>query len=103
MSTTPETERYLELETYRSKGINAYLAPVPVGANGKADTNRAMFGSPLPGQEDKAHRSKRHTVRVRIDNLPDGKYAYKEAGGADYNKSTYGWIVIKNGEIVDEG
>lgn len=92
--------KYIQLETYRSKGINAYLAPEE---GGKANTTKAMYGKPVAGQEDKAHKAKRHTVEVRIDNLPDGKYIYKEAGGADFNKSRYGWIVLKSGEIVEEG
>lgn len=89
----------IQLETYRRKNINAYLAPE---VNGKADTSKARYGNPVAGQEDAAHRSKRHTVEVRIDDLPDGKYIYKEAGGADYNKSVYGWIVLKGGEVVDQ-
>jgi hypothetical protein len=94
--------KYLILETYRSKGINAYL--VPVGADGKAlDCTQNMYGQPRPGQEDKAHKSKQHQVRVRIDNLPDGKYIYKECQPVNKHKSQYGWIVLKGGEIVEEG
>lgn len=93
--------RYIELETYRNKGINAYLAPVK---NGNVDYTQNIYGEPIDDDaKDKAHRGKRHTVKVRIDNLTDGVYVYKEAGGADFNKSKYGWLKIKNGEIIDEG
>ena len=93
--------RYIELETYRNKGINAYLAPVK---NGNVDYTQNIYGEPIDDDaKDKAHRGKRHTVKVRIDNLTDGVYVYKEAGGADFNKSRYGWLKIKGGEIIDEG
>lgn len=93
---------YIKLDTYRKKGINAYL--VGTDANGKAlhfDNN--MYGKPVPGQEDAGHKSKKHAVQVRIDNLPDGKYIYKYAGGADFNKARYGWIILKAGQVVEEG
>lgn len=95
-------EKYLKLDTYRKKGINAYL--VGTDASGKPlGHEKNMYGKPVPGQEDLAHKSKKHTVQVRIDNLADGKYVYKEAGGADFNKARYGWIVLKSGEVVEEG
>lgn len=90
----------IKLETYRSKGLNAYLAPVE---NGKANTVKAIYGKPVEGQKDKAHKSKRHTVEIDISKLADGIYQYKEAGGADFNKARYGWIQIQGGEIVSEG
>lgn len=93
-------EKYIELETYRKKNINAYLTPMD--ANDKTDMSKNLYGEPMPGQEDAAHKGKRHTVRVRIDDLSDGKYQYKEAGGADFNKSRYGWIRLEGGQIVDQ-
>jgi ribosomal protein L3 len=88
----------IELNTYRKKGINAYL--VGTDANGKSlGHEHMMYGKPKAGQEDAAHKSKKHIVEVRIDNLPDGKYIYKEAGGADFNKARYGEIVLKDGQI----
>lgn len=92
-----ETPTYIELETYRKKGINAYL--VKEGLTYEHN----MYGEALPGQEDAAHKGKKHTVRVRIDILPDGRYKYKEAGGASFTKSRYGWILLKDGGIIDEG
>jgi hypothetical protein len=92
-------EQFIELDTYRKKGINAYL--VATDESGKALSYvHNMYGKPKAGQEDAAHKSKKHTILVRIDNLPDGNYIYKEAGGADFNKSRYGTITIKNGEII---
>jgi hypothetical protein len=89
---------FIELNTYRKKGINAYL--VATDAKGKALSHeRMMYGKPKKGQEDAAHKSKKHTVQIRVDNLPDGRYIYKEAGGADYNKARYGEIILKGGEI----
>ena len=92
---------YIELQTYRNKGLNAYLAPV---INGKPDYNQNLYGEPIDDDaKNKAYRGKKHIIRVRIDNLPDGEYAWKEAGGADGNKARYGWIKIQSGEIIEEG
>lgn len=88
------------LETYRKKGINAYLAPCL--KDDKPDTAKVMYGKPVEGQEQWAYRGKRHTVEIDLSKLPDGKYVYKEAGGADYNKSIYGWIIVKEGLITEE-
>lgn len=90
----------LQLQTYRNKGINAYLAPML--STGKPDTNKAMYGKPVAGQENLAHRAKKHTIEIDISNL-QGVYIYKEAGGADGNKVRYGWLKIVAGEIIEEG
>lgn len=97
MSGQAKQPMYIELDTYRKKGINAYLVREGLGFE------HNIYGEPLPGQEDLAHKGKKHTVKVRIDDLEDGKYKYKEAGGADFNKSKYGWIQLKDGEIIDQG
>jgi hypothetical protein len=96
------SEKFLELETYRKKGINAYLVGTDVNGN-TLGHEKNMYGKPVEGQEDAAYKGKKHTVRIRIDNLPDGRYNYKYAGGADFNKARLGWIVLKAGEIVEEG
>lgn len=90
----------LELTTYRKKGINAYLAPA---VNGKPDTAKALYGKPKPGDEDKAHKGKCHTIQIELSAVPDGVYIWKEAGGADNNKAKYGWIQIVGGEIIEQG
>jgi|GEM_PF-4880288 len=95
-----QKQRHIELETYRAKGLNAYLSPID--GSGNIDHTRNVYGTPVEGHEERAYKGKRHTVKVRIDHLPDGHYQYKEAGGASFNKSRYGWITIKDGEIIDE-
>ncbi|KAM3093199.1 hypothetical protein ACKFKF_29690 [Phormidesmis sp. 146-12] len=91
----------MELTSNRSKGLNAYLAPIK--PDGKADLTLAMYGTPkTDADEDKAHRSKRHTVVIDEATLADGYYQYKEAGGADFNKARYGWLEIKSGKIISE-
>ena len=99
---TKESEfKYIELVSYRSKGINAYLCPV---INGKADYTQADYGKPTCDEEqERAHRSKKHTVKIRYDHLPTGLYQWKEAGGADNNKARYGWMKIVKGECIAEG
>lgn len=93
--------KYIELVSYRSKGINAYLCPV---INGKADYTQADYGKPTCDEEqERAHRSKKHTVKIRYDHLPTGLYQWKEAGGADNNKARYGWMKIVKGECIAEG
>lgn len=87
----------MELKTYRKKGINAYLI-----LDG-APMTKALYGEPLPGDYDKAHKSKLHTVFIDESQLEDGTYRYKQAGGADLTKSRYGWIKIEGGEITNEG
>ncbi len=84
----------LELETYRNKGINAYLLALDT------DIKFADYGQPAT-QEDanKAHRSKAHTVVIDLSNKQDGGYKYKEAVG---HKSKYGYLLIKGGEIEAE-
>lgn len=100
--TKSESEfKYIELVSYRRKGINAYLAPV---INGKADISQADYGKPTTEEDqEKAHRSKKHTVKIRYDHLPNGLYQWKEAGGADNNKARYGWMKIISGECIEEG
>lgn len=69
-------EKYIELETHRLKDINAYL--VKEGE----DHTKNMYGTPIDDKNKEiSYKKKRHIIRVRIDNLPDGKYIYKEAGG----------------------
>lgn len=90
-------EQYIELMSNRSKGLNAYLV------KDGDDHTKNMYGKPATeDDQQKAYKSKRHKVKIRIDNLPDGKYKWKEAGGADFNKSCYGWIILENGVIVEE-
>lgn len=84
----------LTLSTYRKKGINAYLK---VGDN-------YLYGKPATPQDaENAYKNKLHTVEIDLSTLPDGYYSYKEAGGADFNKSRYGWIKVIGGEIEDSG
>ena len=91
----------VEFESYRSKGLNAYIAPIK--ANGEADLNQANYGKPkTEADQAKAHRHKRHTVVVDESQLADGYYVWKEAGGADFNKASYGWLEVRSGKIVQE-
>lgn len=84
----------LTLDSYRSKGINAYLVKV-----GDA-IESADYGTPAtPEDAQRAHRSKSHTVTIDLAKKPDGLYKYKEAIG---HKSRYGWLLIQSGEIVEE-
>lgn len=88
----------MELKSYRKKGINAYLI-----LDG-APMEKAIYGSPASEEDkEKSHKSKLHTVIIDESGLPDGTYRYKEAGGAAFNKSRYGWVKIESGEITDEG
>lgn len=88
--------KYITLVSYRKKGINAYM--VKEGE----DHTRHDYGTPIDEENQQlAYRSKRHTVQVRIDNL-DGVYRYREAGGADFNSLTTGYLLIENGEITEE-
>lgn len=90
-------EKYIQLTSYRLKNINAYLVE-----EGKT-YHHNDYGSPIDEEnQERAHRNKRHIVRVRIDNLPDGIYRFVEAGGADFNKIAKGYLKIANGEIVAE-
>lgn len=91
----------LNLESYRSKGINAYLEQV-CGGSDQMDSGVISkdYGTPAT-QEDvgKAHRSKAHTVAINLGVKPDGGYKYKEANG---HKTKYGWLSIRGGEVVGE-
>jgi hypothetical protein len=90
-------EKYIQLTSYRIKGINAYLVE-----EGKT-FHHNDYGTPIDEEnQERAHRSKRHTVQVRIDNLPDGIYRFVEAGGADNTKLVKGYLKIANGEIIEE-
>lgn len=90
-------ERYIQLTSYRMKGINAYLVE-----EGKDHTHND-YGTPIDEEnKERAYRKKRHTVQVRIDNLPDGIYRFVEAGGADFNKVVKGYLKIAGGEIIEE-
>ena len=94
---TKKMEKYIELSTYRSAGVNAYLVE-----EGK-DYTHNMYGSPVDDEnQQRAHRSKSHTVKVRIDNLPDGIYRFVEAGGSTGKKVIKGWLRIVGGEILEQ-
>ena len=81
----------LELETYRNKGINAYLLALD------ADIRSADYGKPATEDDtDRAHRSKAHTIVIDLSSKPDGGYKYKEAIG---HRTRYGYLLIKDGEI----
>jgi hypothetical protein len=91
----------MEFQSNRSKGLNAYIAPVK--PNGEGDLLKANYGQPkTDADKAKAHRSKRHTVVVDQSTLSDGFYVWKEAGGADFNKARYGWLEVRSGEVVQE-
>jgi hypothetical protein len=92
-----KVEKYIELSTYRSAGVNAYLVE-----EGKDHTHN-MYGSPINEEnQQRAYRSKSHTVKVRIDNLTDGIYRFVEAGGSTGKKVIKGWLKIVGGEILEE-
>lgn len=89
-----EKQKYIKLGSYRSKGINAYLAPV-----GKDHTHND-YGTPIDDENQLlAYRKKFHTVQVRIDTLADGFYKYVEARG---HKPRTAYLQIKDGEIEAE-
>lgn len=97
MTETKTDERFIQLRSYRRKGINAYLVK-----EGEDHTHN-MYGTPIDQEnQDRAHRSKSHLVKVRIDNLTDGIYRFVEAGGADNNKTVRGYLKIEKGEIIEE-
>lgn len=84
----------MKLQSYRKKGINAYLSIVGGGID------LMDFGTPVtPEDAEKAHQSKSHTVAIDLSKKADGDYYYKEAQG---HKSTQGWLRIKAGEIAEE-
>jgi hypothetical protein len=84
----------LELTSYRRKGINAYLLMVG------ADIATADYGTPkTEADQAKAHTGKSHAVVIDLSAKPDGNYKYKEANG---HKTRYGYLSIKDGEIVQE-
>jgi len=92
----------LNLESYRSKGINAYLEQVCGGSDqmDSVDVASKDYGTPATKEDaEKAHRSKAHTVAIDLGSKPDGGYKYKEAIG---HKTKYGWLSIRGGEIVAE-
>jgi hypothetical protein len=92
-----QVEKYIELSTYRSAGVNAYLVE-----EGKDHTYN-MYGTPIDEEnQQRAYRSKSHTVKVRIDNLSDGIYRFVEAGGSTGKKVVKGWLKIVGGEIIEE-
>lgn len=81
----------LELETYRNKGINAYLLPLDT------DIKLADYGRPATEEgAQRGHRGKAHTVVIDLSGKPDGGYKYKEAIG---HKTRYGYLLIEGGEI----
>ena len=92
-----KVEKFVELSTYRSAGVNAYLVE-----EGKDHTHN-MYGTPINEEnQQRAYRSKSHTVKVRIDNLSDGVYRFVEAGGSTGKKVVKGYLKIVGGEIVEE-
>jgi hypothetical protein len=92
-----KVEKFIELSTYRSAGVNAYLVE-----EGKDHTHN-MYGKPINEEnQQRAYRSKSHTVKVRIDNLSDGIYRFVEAGGSTGKKVVKGWLKIVGGEILEE-
>lgn len=91
------SERFIELNTYRSAGVNAYLVE-----EGK-DYSHNMYGTPIDEEnQERAYRKKSHTVKIRIDNLPNGIYRFVEAGGSTGKKQIRGWLKIIGGEILEE-
>ena len=91
------SERFIELNTYRSAGVNAYLVE-----EGR-DYTHNMYGTPIDeANQERAYRKKSHTVKVRIDNLPDGIYRFVEAGGSTGKKQVKKWLKIVGGEILEE-
>jgi hypothetical protein len=89
--------KYIELSTYRSAGINAYLV-----LEGQNYTHN-NYGVPLDeDHKQRAYRKKSHTVIIKIDNLPDGIYRFVEAGGSTGKEIVRGWLKIVGGEIDKE-
>lgn len=87
----------LELQSYRSKGINAYAVPL-LGLS--YEQNAMDYGKPATDEDKKlAHRNKSHTVLIdlSIPKFKDSYLMYKEARG---HKAVYGWLGIKGSEIT---
>jgi hypothetical protein len=96
--TEPKTEpKYIELNSNRSKGINAYLVQEGSGYQ------HNDYGTPIDDEnQQRAYRKKSHVVKVRIDNLADGIYRFVEAAGQYAHKIEKGWLKIINGQIVQQ-
>lgn len=96
--TEPKTEpKYIELNSNRSKGINAYLVQEGSGYQ------HNDYGTPIDDEnQQRAYRKKSHVVKVRIDNLADGIYRFVEAAGQYAHKVEKGWLKIINGQIVQQ-
>jgi hypothetical protein len=96
--TEPKTEpKYIELNSNRSKGINAYLVQEGSGYQ------HNDYGTPIDDEnQQRAYRKKSHVVKVRIDNLADGIYRFVEAAGQYAHKIEKGWVKIINGQIVQQ-
>lgn len=94
----PKTEpRYIELNSNRAKGINAYLVREGL------DYQHNDYGTPIDEEnQQRAYRKKSHIVKVRVDNLADGIYRFVEAAGQYANKIEKGWLNIVNGQIVEQ-
>lgn len=90
----------MDLNSNRSKGINAFIAPVK-SYSGEVEMDRIIYPSPKPGQENAAHRGKFFKGEVDESKLPDGWYFYKEARFQS-TKSASGVVEIKAGEVVQE-
>jgi hypothetical protein len=87
----------LNLESYRSKSINAYLVKL-YGLNFNAV--EMDFGKPLTDRDKAAaNKSKSHTVGIDLGAKLDGYYRYKEASG---HRIREGWLLIRNAEVVEE-
>jgi hypothetical protein len=89
----------VELASNRSKGQNAYVAPLDF--KGSPDLSRAVFPKPQKGQEQNSYKGKFFTGEVDESKLADGWYQYKEAVFQS-TKSSYGFIKIQSGEITEE-
>lgn len=87
----------LTMETYRSKGINAYLVPL----HGlKFEQSEMDFGRPATDADKaKAHKSKAHNVTIDLTSKLDGYYRYKQAAGHRVNE---GYLLIRDGVVQDE-
>ena len=84
----------LELESYRKKGINAYLS-ILGGSNESFD-----YGKPIDENAAQAsYKNKIHTVVIDLKTKPDGKYIYKEASG---HRTKYGYLFIEEGDVLAE-
>lgn len=96
--TEPKAEpKYIELNSNRSKGINAYLVKEGL------DYQHNIYGTPIDEEnQQRAYRKKSHVVKVRIDNLADGIYRFVEAGGEYAHKIEKGWLKIANSQIVEQ-